>query len=74
MIGHRPVDYYDPGSYHGAMSLTEAVFRKQDRYRYQNEFRFVIRTQRAGAEPVILEIGDIRDIALGVRTTESDES
>lgn len=74
VIGQRPVDYYDPGSYHGATSLTEAVFRKQDRYRYQNEFRFVIHTQRAGDQPIILEIGDIRDIALGVRTTESDES
>ena len=48
VIGQGPVDYYDPVSYHGATSLTEAVFRKQDRYRYQNEFRFVIHTQCAG--------------------------
>ena len=73
VIGHRPVDYYDPDSYHGAMSLAEALFQKQDRYRYQNEFRFVIHTQHPGREPVILEIGDIRDIAFGVRTAESDE-
>ena len=73
VIGHKPVDYYDPDSYHGAMSLTDALFRKQDRYRYQNEFRFVIHTQHAGREPVILEIGDIRDVAFGVRTLESDE-
>ena len=74
VIGHRPVDYYNPDSYHGATSLTDAVFCKQDRYSYQNEFRFVIVTRCAGDGPVILEIGDIRDIALGVRTTELGES
>ena len=68
VIGHRPVEYYNPDTYHGSTSLTDAVFRKQDRHSYQSEFRFVIHTPTDGDDATILEIGDIRDIALEFRT------
>ena len=73
VIGQKPVEYYDPDTYHGVVSSTDAIFRKQDRYRYQHEFRFIIATPTEGDEPVILEIGEIHDIALGVRTEELNE-
>ena len=73
VIGQRQVEYYDPDTHHGATSSADAIFRKQDRYSYQHEFRFVIATQTEGDDPAILEIGGIHDIALGVRTTELNE-
>ena len=68
VIGHKPIEYYDPDTYHGVTSLADAIFRKQDRHSYQHEFRYVIATRTEGDDPVILAIGDIRDIALGVHT------
>ena len=40
----------------------ESIFRKQDRHSYQREFRFVIGNGPVSDAPLILEIGDIRDI------------
>ena len=70
---YGPVKYYNSDTYHGSNFDMEAVFQKQDQYSYQSEFRFVIDTQTEGSEPTILEIGDIRDIALETRTTELNQ-
>ena len=67
---HGRVNYYNPDIYHGHHFNVEAAFWKQDRYSYQSEFRFAIDTQTEGAEPVILEIGNIRDITLAFQTSE----
>ena len=58
------VNYYNPDIYHGHHFDVEAAFWKQDRYSYQNEFRFVIDTRTEGDEAITLAIGDIRDIAI----------
>lgn len=73
VIGHKQVEYYNPDTYYGVTSAADAIFRKQDRHSYQHEFRFVIATQTEGDEPIILDIGDMRDIAIGVRTAELNE-
>ena len=73
VIGHKQVEYYDPETYHGVTSAADAIFRKQDRHSYQQEFRFVIATHTEGNEHVTIEIGDIHDIAVGVRTAELNE-
>ena len=56
------VKYYDPDTFHGNFSDWEAVFRKRREYRYQQEYRFLIDTLVVGDWPIVLEIGDIRDI------------
>lgn len=64
------VNYYNPDIYHGHHFDVEAAFWKQDRYSYQREYRFVIDTRTVGDDPLILNIGDIRDITLAFRTSE----
>ena len=56
------VRYYDPESFHGNFRDVESIFHKQDRHSYQREFRFVIDRGLVSASPLILEIGDLRDI------------
>ena len=56
------VKYYDPDKFHGSFSDREAVFRKRIEYAYQQEYRFLIDTLVIGDWPVVLKIGDIRDI------------
>ena len=67
------VNYYDPDTYHGSNLDRDAVYWKQDHYRYQCEFRFVFDTQTEDDDPIVLEIGDIRDIALQFRSSELNE-
>ena len=71
VVGQEPVKYYDADTYHGFTSPTEAVFRKHEGYRYQSEFRFAIHTGTEGNNPIILKVGDIRDIALMFRITDT---
>ena len=56
------VKYYDPETFHGSFSDWDAVFRKRNEFRYQQEYRFVIDTRVIGDWPIVLEIGDIGDI------------
>ena len=67
------VEYYDPGSFHGSFSDWEAIFRKQDKYMYQQEYRFVIDTLVVGDWPIDLEIGSIRDISLCFETSKFNQ-
>ena len=63
------VKYYDPGTFHGSFRGVEAAFRKQDRFSYQREFRFAIRTGQEGHAPLHLEIGDISDITVRLHSS-----
>ena len=56
------VKYYDPDTFHGSFSDWEAVFRKRREYRYQQEYRFIIDTLAIEDWPIVLEMGNIRDI------------
>lgn len=67
VVGQDQIEYYDPDTYHGFTSPTAAVFRKHEGYSYQREFRFAIQTGTEGDNPITLEIGDMRDIALMFR-------
>ncbi len=57
------VKYYNPDTFHGSFSDWEAVFRKRAEYQWQQEYRFIIDTLVVGDWPIVLEMGDIRDIA-----------
>jgi len=67
---HGLVKYYDPETFHGEFRNMEAVFRKQDHYSYQREFRFAFETGRMDNHPLTIEIGDISDIT--ARMSSSD--
>ena len=56
------VKYYDPDVFRGSFSDWKAVFRKRSEYKYQQEYRFIIDTLVTGDWPIVLTVGDIRDI------------
>ncbi|MCF7484204.1 hypothetical protein L3V31_21150 [Vibrio sp. J1-1] len=60
------VTYYDPDTFSGDFRGIDAVFVKQNNFSHQSEYRFVIDTGHLGNEPLILNIGPIRDIATPV--------
>ena len=64
------VKYYDPETFHGSFDGIEAAFSKQRRQSYQREFRFVIDAGARGDCPLTLEIGDLSDITMPVRSGE----
>ena len=64
------VRYYDPESFHGEFNQAESMFRKQERYRHQREFRFAINTGSSGDSPLRLHIGDISDITVRLYANE----
>ena len=64
------VRYYDPSSFHGHFDGIDPVFRKRSEYSSQREYRFTIDTGTTGDEPLYLDIGDIRDITLRLKSDE----
>jgi hypothetical protein len=56
--GHGLIEYVDKFTYHGPMG----PFRKFDKFSYQCEFRLMV--DGGDATPLVLSIGDIRDICL----------
>ena len=69
-IARKLVKYYDPETFHGHFRDVESVFWKQDQYSFQREFRFVIDSGSWGECPLVMDIGDIRDITLQLESTE----
>ena len=69
------VRYFDPDTHR--TELAEALkipLFKQARFAHQKEYRFVLQTGRQPAAPVVLPIGDIRDIAFCMRTEDVYDS
>lgn len=64
------VNYYDPAHFHGNFFGIDGAFWKQQNYSYQCEFRFVFDTHTCEDTALILNIGDIRDIAFQVPSVE----
>ena len=78
------VRYYDPSTFDGHFDGIDAVFRKRIKYGYQREYRFAIDTPRPDDPPpdpndeapdpddeaLNLDIGDIRDITLRLRSED----
>ncbi|MDE0126752.1 MAG: hypothetical protein OXN97_19475 [Bryobacterales bacterium] len=69
-IGRKLVRYYDPATFHGEFADIESVFRKQDQFSYQREFRFVIDRGTLEQEPLVMNVGDLSDITLQLKSTE----
>jgi len=64
------VEYYDPETFHGTFSGTESIFRKRDEYQHQKEYRYVFHSDLQGDEPLILNIGNLSDIAVKCKVTD----
>ena len=58
-----PVNYYDFAKDNVLDEYPKNAFRKRREFSYQREFRFLLRKKDAVDEHVILEIGDLSDIA-----------
>ena len=61
------VDYYDKENYNGDLTL----FDKPKEYSYQNEFRILIRNEKI--EPIVLNIGRMKDYARVFNVNVIDE-
>lgn len=72
-ITHRLVKYYNPNIFHGTFRGADSLFWKQHKYRYQRELRFLIKSNLCGSFPLFLELGDLRDITLQIKSTELNE-
>ncbi len=64
------VKYYDPETFHGLFNDEDSVFWKQNHYKFQREFRVAINTGTGGNNSEIMDIGDIGDITLRLKSTE----
>ena len=68
------VDYVEPGTGEATPTtlgeLLKTALRKRKSFANEKEYRFVYWTGRKPAEPFILKIGDIRDIAFRMRTQD----
>ncbi|MYA59939.1 MAG: hypothetical protein F4X40_05195 [Chloroflexi bacterium] len=69
-IGWGRVKYYDPATFHGKFEDIESVFRKQSRFKFQREFRFVINSNSTGDCPLTMNIGNLSDITMRFRASE----
>ena len=61
---HGLVEYYNPDTFHGNFPGISGAFMKQDKYRYQREYRFVFETGSSGISPIVLDVGDLSDITM----------
>lgn len=64
------VEYYNPSTFHGIFDNTLALLKKRDDYSHQQEYRFAIDRNVHEEAPFTLQVGSLRDIAIGCRTSE----
>lgn len=64
------VKYYDPRTYHGEFAGLEAAFWKRDEFKHQQECRIAINTFVPGEDAISLDIGDISDITMRLKTVD----
>lgn len=64
------VDYYDPSTFHGVFDDEQAVLKKRITYSHQREYRYALDRGVGVEDPYTLEVGSLRDIAIGCRTSE----
>ena len=72
LVGVRGVvRYINPDIHRSNLDeLLKIPLFKQERFAHQKEYRFVFQTGREPAGPLVLPIGDIRDIAFWMRTED----
>ncbi|NNG99676.1 hypothetical protein [Acinetobacter sp. ANC 5414] len=61
--GHKKVDYF-PHNFHGSFEDHEIPFKKHEDFSFQKEYRVIARTKQHDEQPLVINIGDLRDICL----------
>lgn len=69
---HTKVDYF-PHVFHGEFNDEEIPFKKHEAFSFQKEYRIVARTMQHDENPLILNVGDIRDICLSFTVEQFNE-
>lgn len=64
------VKYYDPNTFHGSVADEVSVFRKQIPFMPQREFRFAVNTGTLGEDPLEIDIGDICEFTLRLKSAD----
>ena len=73
-MAYASVKYYDPNAFHGQFRDVESLFRKQCKFGYQREFRFVVDSGVARNTPLIIDIGNISGISIQLKSSELNSS
>jgi hypothetical protein len=68
------VDYFDPETFEGRFAWSKIPFTKAQTFSYQKEYRITVDTKTNGIDPITIEIGDICDCAVKMRTAEINTS
>lgn len=61
---HGLVNYYDPLTFSGFFPGISGAFSKQEKFRSEREYRIVLETGSMGTDAIVLDIGNIGDIAM----------
>lgn len=69
-IRYSTVKYYDENTFNGDIHEEYAIFYKQKRFEYQNEFRIRINTKTNGKNPLNINIGDISKFSKKIKSSE----
>ncbi|MEE1949262.1 hypothetical protein V0R48_09775 [Pseudomonas alcaligenes] len=67
------VDYYDPSTFNGTFDNAQAVLKKRVEYSHQREYRFAVDRGVSEESAYTLDVGSLRDIAVGCRTADVNE-
>lgn len=67
---HAPVNYYDFSKDNISCKYPEIAFQKRSEFSYQREYRFLLQKTNEEDKPVILEVGDLSDIAMVVKSAD----
>lgn len=66
----RPVSYYDFSNDNISCGFPEIAFQKRSEFSYQREFRFLLQKLEPNDAPLILEVGDLSDIAISCKSCD----
>ena len=61
---HGLVKYYDPDTFSGFFPGISGAFMKQEQFRLEREYRIVFETGSIGSDAIVLDIGNLADIAM----------
>jgi hypothetical protein len=62
-ISHGLVEYFDPESFTGSFEGVEAIFKKRNLFKHQNEFRFAFNTNNKTQGPITIDVGPLNELA-----------
>lgn len=68
------VEYYDETTFDGVFAESKALFMKQSKFAYQNEFRVALISEPIDTGPIKVNIGSLRGCAVKVEASKINEN